>query len=137
MAATTSDALPYLTFELAREIAEFPAYVLDADSQAVAEYRSITGDDNPLYDEFLPPGFAGIFGRDAYLREHRMPPGGVLLAQDITWLAPARRDRDVLLQARLVSAEDDGRKRILIFETTGRQDDQVVVRVRITARWPS
>lgn len=137
MTGTTSDALPELTFELACEIGEFPAYVFDVDAEAIAEYESITGDEHPLYDEFLPPGFAGIFGRDAYLREHRMPPGGVLVAQDITWLAPAYRDRDLVLQARLVSAEDDGRKRILVFETTGRQDDQPVVVVRITARWPS
>ena len=137
MSETLSDATPELTFELAREIGEFPPYVLDADARAIADYCAITGDDHPLYEEFLPPGFASIFGRDAYLRQHRMPPGGVLLAQDITWLAPARRDRDLVLQARLVSAEDDGRKRILIFETTGRQDDEIVVVVRITARWPS
>src|SRR5580700_8117522 len=78
-----SGSLPELTFELAREIGEFPPYTFAAGPDAIAEYCAITGDHSPLYAEFLPPGFAGIFGRDAYLRHHRMPPGGVLLAQDI------------------------------------------------------
>jgi hypothetical protein len=136
MTELVDDLLPELTFELAQEIGEFPAYELTVSEQDVAAYRRLTGDDHELYERFLPPGFAGIFGRDAYLQDHRMPPGGVLLAQDITWLRPARWDQPLTLQAMLLDAVEQDGRRTLIFQTRGWQDGELAVVVQIKAGWP-
>ena len=136
MTQSVDAVLPELTFERAREIGEFPAYELTVTEADIDSYRRLTGDHSSLYERFLPPGFAGIFGRDAYLQHHRMPPGGVLLAQDITWLRPARWDRPLRLQARVLSAAESDGRRTLLFETRGWQDDELAVVVQIKAGWP-
>jgi hypothetical protein len=129
--------LPELTFELAREVGNFPEFAIRYSDADVKLYRRTTGDDNGGADGTLPPAFAVIFGRQAYLRHHRMPGGAVLLGQDVQWLHPARLDEDLLVSARVIEAHerDDGR-RILVLLTTARQGGRDVARVRIRAGWP-
>lgn len=133
----TSAKLPVLTFEIARDIGTFPEFAYPISSEDIERYQELTGDRHPLYASVIPPGFAAIFGREAYLRDHAMPGGGVLLGQSIRWLAPARHDPPLMVQAEVVSAVADERKRILAFRTTARQNSLPVCEIEITARWPT
>jgi hypothetical protein len=128
---------PELTFELARELGEFPEMALRYSEADLELYRSTAGDENAGRDGLIPPAFAVIFGRQAYLRDHGMPGGGVLLGQDVQWLLPARLDEELLVKARVVETResDDGRK-MIVFVTTARQRGRDVARVRIKAGWP-
>src|SRR3712207_5801710 len=103
MSMTT--VLPELTFEMARTLGEFPEFSYAVTPEHIEEYCRITGDANKLYEEVIPPGFAAIFGRLGYLRAHSMPPGGVLLRQEIRWVKPARRGTDMKMKAVVISAE--------------------------------
>lgn len=133
-----SAASPELTFEALRRSPGFPEFALRYSDADLELYRDTIGDPQAGADGVLPPAFAAIFGRQAYLRDHRMPAGGVLLAQDIHWLRPARIDEDLLVRARAVETRehDDGR-RVVVFETTARQQGVVVARVWIKVGWPS
>jgi hypothetical protein len=132
----TLGRLPLLTFERAREIGTFEEFEYQITDEMVKHYRALTGDDNPLYDEIIPPGFAAIFGRDAYLRDHAMPGGGVLLAQDIHWLKPGLRSRPLTVQAVVRSATKTAGRHKLVFCTTARQHGERVCEVLISAGWP-
>lgn len=131
-----SKQLPLLTFERAREIGTFEEFEYQVTTEMVDQYRALTGDDNPLYDEIIPPGFAAIFGREAYLRDHAMPGGGVLLAQDIHWLKPGLRSRPLTVQAVVRSASTSAGRHKLVFCTTARQHGKRVCEVVIRAGWP-
>jgi hypothetical protein len=127
--------LPELTFDLARALGQFPEFEYVVSPSDLADYQRLAGvDPNP--DGTLPPGFAAIFGRLGYLREHRMPPGGILLGQDIRWVTPAMADLPLRIGARVTSAEERDGKRTIVFLTTANQGGEVVAQVRITARWP-
>jgi len=132
--AKVPDELPELTFELARELGSFPDFEFKIEPEQLAEYRRLTGIESHL--DILPPGYAGVFGRLGYLRQHRMPPGGVLLGQDIRWLAPARAGLPLIVGAKVTHAEERDGKRTIVFLTTARQSGEIVAQVRITARWP-
>jgi hypothetical protein len=131
-----NDEIPELTFDLARQLGEFPEFALAVTDADIDSYCQITGDRSALHDEFIPPAFAAIFGRLAYLRGHRTPPGGVLLGQTIEWRRAARRGEDLLVKARVVSSEEKNGRRKLVFETTARQSEGIVAVVRIVAGWP-
>jgi hypothetical protein len=133
--ATTPDELPELTFDLARELGSFPDFEYRIDDDALSAFRRLTATEDDG-STVVPPGFAAIFGRLGYLREHRMPPGGILLGQDIRWLRPASLERPLVVGARVTSAEVRDGKRTIVFLTTARQDGEVVAQIRITARWP-
>jgi hypothetical protein len=136
---STDQELPLLTFEVASEIGEFPEFALTVTEADVAVYRAVTGRPAEEDDDgVVPPGYAAIFGRLGYLRQHRMPGGGVLLGQEIEWLAPARVGEPLQIRSVVQSAEEDTRgRRKIAFETTARQSGQRVAVVRITAGWPA
>jgi acyl dehydratase len=134
--STYSQELPELTFDVAVAKGEFAEQVFEVSEDDVAAYRAVTGDDSPLYERYIPPGFAGIFARQSWLSEHRMPGGGVLLRHDIRWLRPALVGRPLRIRARVADAKQEGDKRTLTLETTAHQDDLPVALVRVTARWP-
>jgi hypothetical protein len=129
--------LPELTFALACELGEFPEFPIRYTEQDLDIYRSTTGDATAGEDGIVPPAFAAIFGRQGYLRRHRMPGGGVLLGQDIEWLRPALLSEDLLVSSRVADATElpDGRRSI-VFVTIARQAGHDVARVRIKAGWP-
>ena len=132
--ASLPEELPELTFELARELGTFPDFEYRIEAEQLAEYRRLTGIESD--HSTVPPGYAAVFGRLGYLRQHRMPPGGVLLGQDIRWLAPASSELPLIVGARVTHAEERDGKRTIVFLTTARQSGKVVAQVRITARWP-
>src|SRR4029453_285983 len=127
--------LPELTFDLARELGRFPEFDYEITADDLAEYHRLTGTADDA-SGLVPPGFAAIFGRLGYLREHRMPPGGILLGQDIRWLRPAVAERPLRIGAEVTFAEEREGKRTIVFLTTGPQDGEGVVQIRITARCP-
>jgi hypothetical protein len=135
---TTSSDLPQLTFEVAKEIGKFPEFPMTVTSADVADYYTATGLPPDAGAETVPPGYAAVFGRLGYLRRHRMPGGGVLLGQEIQWLAPAKVGEPMLIQSVVESAVEDAKgRRKVVFQTTARQAGQRVAIVRITAGWPS
>jgi hypothetical protein len=125
-----------LTFAAAVAIGEFAEQLFDVTADDVAAYRAVTGDTSPLYERYVPPGFAGIFARQSWLSEHRMPGGGILLRHDIRWLRPALVGRPLRIRARVVGAERSDGNQTLTLETTAHQDDELVALVQVTARWP-
>ena len=84
--------------DLGREFTPLAFPITDALVDAFCE---ATGETNPLFVDadaaraggfvgrVAPPGLAGIFGRQAYLRDYVMPPGGVLAGQSIDFHGPA------------------------------------------------
>ena len=127
--------LPELTFDLARELEHFPEFEYGVTPEELAEYARLTAAPSDPQGR-LAPGFAAIFGRLGYLREHLMPPGGILLGQDIQWLRAASSATPLTISARVTRAEERDGKRTLVFLTTASQHGEVVAQVRITARWP-
>jgi acyl dehydratase len=132
----TSTDLPELTFEQARAIGTFEPFDFCVTPADIDAYSAVTGDASPLYATTVPPGFAGIFGRQSYLREHQMPPGGILLRQDIAWHEPASIGTPLEIKAEVVDAVDNGEKKTITFRTTARQEGRVVCVVDLMARWP-
>lgn len=131
----SAQRLPLLTFDVVRDIGEFPEFAITVTADDLAAYRAVTGTGD--HGEIVPPGYAAVFGRLGYLRRHRMPGGGVLLGQEITWLRRARVGVPLDVKAVVESAlEDERGRRKVVIETTARQDGMPVARVRITAGWP-
>ena len=135
---TRAEELPQLTFEVAKKIREFPEFSMTVTSADVSAYYAATGLTAVAGSAIVPPGYAAVFGRLGYLRRHRMPGGGVLLRQEIQWLAPATVGEPMTIQAVVESAEEDPRgRRKIVFRTTAGQAGHPVAIVRITAGWPS
>ena len=128
--------LPELTYDLAVAIGKFAERIVVVSADDVAGYRAVTGDQSPLYERFVPPGLIGIFSRQSWLSEHRMPPGGIALRHDAEWIRPALIDRPLVLQASVGGAERAGDRRSLTLDPTVCQDGEHVARASITARWP-
>jgi len=127
--------LPLLTFDVVRDICEFPEFAMTVTAEEVAEYRSVTGTADQ--GETVPPGYAAVFGRLGYLRRHRMPGGGVLLGQEIRWMHPAALGEPLEIKTVVESAVEDARcRRKAVFVTTARQHGEHVATVRIVAGWP-
>lgn len=130
-----AELLPELTFAAARELGTFPEFDYVVEKKDVAAYRKITGS-RIRADDDIPSGFAAIFGRLGYLSRHSMPPGGVLLAQDIVWHRAAKIDRPLRIRSTVIQASERQGKRKLTFLTTAYQDGELVAEVRIEAGWP-
>jgi len=127
---------PLLTFETVRQLSAFPGFRHTVSEQDLRDYRTATGCEDQ--GEALPAGYAAILGRLGYLHEHRMPPGGVLLGQEIAWLRPARSREPLDVTAVVQSAtEDAGGRRKVVIVTTVRQSGDEVARVRVTVGWPT
>lgn len=133
-----SSGPPELTFETATRLREFREHTIRFGPDDVTRYVTATGDDNPAYAQVVPPAMAAIFGRQAYLVDHRMPGGGVLLGQQIQWFHPARLNEDLVVKAVVEDAEVDatGRRKIT-FVITALQAGRKVCEIRIEAGWPS
>lgn len=130
------DELPLLTYDVVRSIREFPGFTMTVTEQDVEDYLAITGTSSP--PGIVPPGYAAVFGRLGYLRRHRMPGGGVLLGQEITWHHPAVVGEPIQVRAVVESTDEDekGRRKVVLV-TTATQRDERAATVRITAGWPS
>jgi hypothetical protein len=132
-----SDHAPALTFELVSRLTDFRPFDLVIDEAAIHEYRRLTGDENQLYNKIVPPGFAAIFGRQGYLRDHQMPPGGVLLGQEIEWLCPLRPDQPFSVGARVISAQQSSDRRKVVIETVASDGGTTAARVKLIVGWPA
>jgi acyl dehydratase len=115
----------------------FPPLRVTIDDAQVGAYVDATGDDWPGYDRIVPPGYAAILGRQAYLRHYDMPPGGVLLRETIEWIKPARIGIETIVQARVVDRSQQGNRRRVVFAAVARQQGEDVARVEIHAGWPA
>jgi hypothetical protein len=129
--------LPELTFEIATRLSAFREHTIRFSARDVKRYIEATGDRNPAYEQWVPPAMAAVFGRQAYLVDHRMPGGGVLLAEQIQWFRPAVLDSDLTVRAVVENAHVDAQgRRKISFLTTALQSGRKVCEVRIEAGWP-
>jgi acyl dehydratase len=116
----------------------------------VDAYCTALGDPDPIFldddaarraghpTRLAPPGLAGIYGRQAYLRDHSMPPGGVLAAQSMAFHAPAYVGDTLEVVARVVErSQRKGRDVVTIESTASRRGGERVTTVRVVALWPA
>jgi len=134
MSETTT--LPLLLFDDLPQGRSFRPFRMTVTPEQIESYKQIVGRSNGLYDRFVPPGFAGIFGRLSYLQDYAMPPGGVLLGQTIEWLAPAEIGREVECEAVVTEQERDGDRMKVTLQTSVRQDGKDVCRITVRNGWP-
>jgi hypothetical protein len=127
--------LPALIFDDLEPGRMFRPLKLEVTPEMLAAYSDVVGVD-PLYSRYVPPGFAGIIGRWAYLQDHSMPGGGVLLGQSIRWVRPAEAGRPLEATAVVTDRREANGRRSVIFETTIEQDGKYVAHVQIVAGWP-
>lgn len=118
--------------------------------ELVDRYVAIVGDDNPLYAAaeaepdgtalpgLTPPGLWGVWGRQSYLQDHRMPGGGVLAGEDLVFIKPVTVGQVLDIEARVVERYVRKGRGNVIFEVAATDDDGMLCGiVRITAVWPS
>ncbi len=113
-------------------------------------YCAAVGETDPIFLEdaaaraagfecrVAPPGLAGIFGRQAYLRDYSMPPGGVLAGQSIEFHNPALVGDTLDVRAKVVLRDErKGRPRVVIESIARRPDGRAVATVQVVALWPT
>ncbi len=140
---------PELTYADLPEGRQFPQMAYEITPELVASYVAATGDDNPAYTDdakarsvgltgrIAPPGLAGIWGRQAYLQGRRMPPGGILVGQDMAFMRPVRVGSVLMVQAEVLRRwERNGRRFVTLRSTARTADGERCGVVRITAIWP-
>jgi len=123
---------------------EFPV-----TAELVNQFCKAVGDENPLYlsddaaraagypSAVAPPSLANIFGRQAYLRDYSMPPGGLLAGQSITYHGPGFVGDIYTVKAQVTSrSERKGRPVVVIQSTAYRPNGDPVATVQVTAVWP-
>ena len=139
--------LVYDELVLGRRFATF-RYALTPE--LVRAFVAATGDDNPVYTDAeaagalgldspaAPPGLAGIWGRQAYLQEHRMPPGGILAGQDMVFSRPVAVGDTLHIQAEVTRRWERKGRRFVTITSTARaaSSGEVCGIVRVTAIWP-
>jgi acyl dehydratase len=139
--------LLYDDLALGRRFAEFR---YEITPELVQAFVAATGDGNPVYTDgqaaaslgldapVAPPGLAGIWGRQAYLEEHRMPPGGILAGQDMVFSRPVAVGDTLRIQAEVTRRwERKGRRFVTITSTAcAASSGEVCGVVRVTAIWP-
>jgi acyl dehydratase len=141
--------LPLLTYDELEAGREFRALEIDVTPELVADYLSVVGDASAAYtDEAAarqaglpgcpaPAGLWGIWGRAAYLQDHRMPGGGVLAGEDIVHTRPVLVGDRLVFRARVVEQFMKNERGRIRFEITGHNDAGALCgAVRISAIWP-
>jgi len=134
---TQANDLPFLSWDDLEEGRTFQPFRTRVESSDIDVFRTIVGDLAVPDSSTVPPGFAGIWGRRSYLERHRMPPGGVLLAFDVRWLAPARAGEDVVATAVVRQRQEKDGKRSVIIRTTAIQGEQTVAEITSRLGWPT
>lgn len=128
---------------------EFNPLTFPITGALVDAFCDATGETNPLFLDagaaraagfaarVAPPGLAGIFGRQAYLRDYAMPPGGVLAGQSIDFHGPAFVGDTLEVRAKVVARDEHkGRPRVTIQSVARRPGGEAVATVRVVALWP-
>ena len=148
--ATPAEALPELRYDDLTPGRIFRPMAFAITDDLVAQYLDVMGDRNPLYEHdeaaraagldgrVAPVGLWGVWGRAAYLRDHRMPGGGVLAGEDVVYVKPARVGDVLSVQARVVDRYVKKERGRVLFETAAHDSSGALCGiVRISAIWPS
>jgi hypothetical protein len=130
--------LPLLLYEDLEVGRTFRPLEFDVTRELVDEYVGIVGDDNPLYENFAPPGLWGVWGRRAYLQDHEMPGGGVLAGEELVFVRPLEVGSSLTVVGEVTDLYERKGRPVVLLEMTARDEDgEVAGIVRITAIWPS
>lgn len=146
LAAEAKPELLYKDLPVGREFRPMRFAITES---LVDRYAEVMGEQRPLYvdDEaarsagfagrLAPVGLHGVWGREAYLQDHRMPGGGVLAGEDVVYVRPVLVGDELLVQARVVDRYEKRERGRVLFETRA-HDPSGELRgiVRITAIWP-
>lgn len=129
----------------------FPRSTFPTGRELVERYMEISGDRNEVYVDpvvaakaghpgpILPVGMSGVWARQAYLHNARMPSGGVIARMAVTALAPAVVGESLLLSAEVIELDRDDPRRQVVIVARAEVDRGVeritIGRVTIDARW--
>lgn len=131
---------PTLLYEDLTPGRKFAPLVFPLDRKLVDRYQRLIEGTEERYtgpNSLAPLGLATVWARKSYLEEYSMPPGGVLLGQTITSLAPTQVGEVLYVQAEVVSREErDGKRNASIRAVAVLSDGRPCVEVLIAARWP-
>lgn len=128
----------------------FAEFRYEITPELVRAFVAATGDDKPVYSDaesaralglespVAPPGLAGIWGRQAYLEGHRMPPGGILAGQDMVFSRPVALGDTLMIRAEVTRRWEHKGRRFVTIESTARAESsgEECGIVRVTAIWP-
>lgn len=142
--------LPELVYDDLVPGRRFPHFRYEITPALVQAFVAATGDDNPVYTDadaaralgldspVAPPALAGIWGRQAYLQDYRMPPGGILAGQDMVFRRPVSVGDTLHIQAEVTRRWTRRDRRFVTIESTARvaSSADTCAIVRVTAIWP-
>ncbi len=133
---------PELLYEELQIGRKFEPMTFEVTPKLVAGYqRAVAGESAGAAHhgarEVAPAGLWGIWGRMAYLQNHRMPGGGILAGQDMEYVAPAYVGDVLAVQAQVTERYDRKERQYITIESTAHnQDGELCGIVRVTAIWP-
>lgn len=136
MPTDLTESLPLLTFDSMRPGRRFRTLDFTVTPERVERYREAT-DDAVDYEGCVPPAFGAILARLAYLQDHRMPPGGVLLRQSVQWLAPALVGRPISATAEVTGRDEKKGRKLVMIACTASQGGRSVAVMTLEALWPA
>lgn len=126
---------PPLTADELRVGRVFGPHPTTVGGAELAAYTAVTGEPtDPAAD--VPPGLVGVLARRAYLAEHSMPPGGVMLGQDLVFRRPIPAAVELTLSA---TVEHTGTRRgrpYVEIRSVITEGASVCAEVVTRAQWP-
>jgi acyl dehydratase len=85
----------------------------------------------------VPPALLAVLARRAYLSRNSMPPGGVLLRQDLAWERVAWAGEEIHGQATVLERSRDGRRRAVTLRSVLRSTGgDVLATATAKLGWP-
>lgn len=118
---------------------EFRPLIFPVGEEFVQKFLETVQDKNPLYSQknIAPQSIAGIYSRLSYLQDHRMPFGGILLAQDYEFYRFIRVGDTLISRAKVTRRyQEDKRNFVTIEVNTHNQRGEKISLVRLFIRWP-
>jgi hypothetical protein len=125
--------LDLVELRVGRRFGPYPTVVDDAQ---LAAYAAVTGS-GPGLAGLVPAGLAGVLARRAYLADYDMPPGGVMLGQDLHFRGDIPANTELLLTAEVESVSTAGRRPYVELRSTVLTAGQTVLEVLTRALWPA
>ncbi|MDQ6525239.1 cobalamin-dependent protein [Nocardioides sp. LHD-245] len=107
--------------------------LLTIDEATLSSYAAIAGTE---HSGDVPEGLLGMLARRAYLAEHDMPPGGVMLGQDLAFFAPVPRDAELELVAEIEEVGERKGRPYVRIRSVVRHDGAELAAMTTHAGWP-
>ncbi|OGP58286.1 MAG: hypothetical protein A2V67_20650 [Deltaproteobacteria bacterium RBG_13_61_14] len=129
---------PFLTLERLRQGAKLEPLVLPISEEFVAAFCHATSEKPTFLEgrQVAPTGIAGIWGRRAYLVNHRMPGGSVLFQLQYEFDRPVFVGDTLTAQARVKEITDRKGRPLVRFRVEAKnQRGEGVAAVELAVLW--